>query len=100
MESRNVPLAFDGDAKMLGHYIARAIDFIAKDDDDLSVVTIAEQIAVKKKAVLQLFDSGDTASHFEGERQFAALLTKILGWAGAHEAKKGITDAKICRAEQ
>lgn len=102
IEPCNVLFSFDWDAARLGFFIAQAIHFVAPDDEDLATVTVTvlEQIKDKKQKVLELFDSGETVKHYEGECQLVALLTQILTWAGIHKTAKGIIDAKVCSAQQ
>jgi hypothetical protein len=91
-----VPLVYEGNPEVLGLHIARSIDFCSELDDDMAIVTLYGQIVARKKAVLECFDD----RHYVAERNFCNLIIKIFGWAGSIEEKKGITDAKVKRADQ
>ena len=91
-----VTLVFTGDHERFGLHIARAIDFSKATDEDLAVVSLHVRLEELKEKTLDLF----TTEHFQGEREFVALVLKCLTWAGKHEEANCIRGTKAAQVKQ
>jgi hypothetical protein len=102
IEPHRVKLEYGNDPEVFGLHVHRALEFYSDSDLDTGLVGFASQTETLKTTILDSFHAGaeDAVRHYDAETEFAALVARLLGIAGNHEAKAGTADAVVARAEQ